>query len=83
MKSWLCMIFSTMSSASMRVSSTQVGWLSTESFFLLGWGGSQESHTTIGPSPPPPHSGPSECTWKQVQTCSLNRHINSTVRMLL
>lgn len=34
-KSWLCMIFSTMSSASMRVSSTQVGWLSTESFFRL------------------------------------------------
>lgn len=34
-KSWLCIIFSTMSSASMRVSSTQVGWLSTESFFRL------------------------------------------------
>lgn len=32
-KSWLCMIFSTMSSASIRVSSTQVGWLSIESFF--------------------------------------------------
>lgn len=32
------MIFSTMSSASIRVSSTQVGWLSTESFFRLGWG---------------------------------------------
>lgn len=69
-KSWLCMIFSTMSSASMRVSSTQVGWLSTESFFLLGWGRSQDSHTTIGPSPPPPHSGPAERTWKLVQTCS-------------
>lgn len=34
-KFWLCTIFSTMSSASMRVSFTQVGWLSTESCFLL------------------------------------------------
>lgn len=34
-KFWLWIILSTMSSASMRVSSTQVGWLSTVSFFLL------------------------------------------------
>lgn len=34
-KFWLCTIFSTMSSASMRVSSTQEGWFSTLSCFLL------------------------------------------------
>lgn len=34
-KFWLWTIFSTMSSASMRVSSTQLGCLSTVSFFLL------------------------------------------------
>lgn len=34
-KFWLWIIFSTMSSASMRVSSTQLGCLSTLSFFLL------------------------------------------------
>lgn len=34
-KSWLCIIFSTISSASILVSSTRVGWLSIESFFLL------------------------------------------------
>lgn len=34
-KFWLWTIFSTMSSASMRVSFTQEGWLSTESCFLL------------------------------------------------
>lgn len=34
-KFWLWTIFSTMSSASMRVSSTQVGWFSTESFLRL------------------------------------------------
>lgn len=34
-KFWLCTIFSTMSSASIRVSSTQLGCLSTVSFFLL------------------------------------------------
>lgn len=47
-KSWLCMIFSTMSSASIRVSSTQVGWLSTESFFRLG-GAGQSRVTAVRP----------------------------------
>lgn len=37
-KSWLCIIFSTISSASILVSSTRVGWLSIESFFLLARG---------------------------------------------
>lgn len=82
-KSWLCMIFSTMSSASMRVSSTQVGWLSTESFFLLGWGESQNSHTTIGPSPVYRTQDPPSARGRWSRVCSLNRHINPTVRMLL
>lgn len=46
-KSWLCIIFSTISSASILVSSTRVGWLSIESFFLLARGNTGKTHSAL------------------------------------